>query len=166
VPRERRVPWGLLAGLAVAAAAAVLVVVTVAGGHSVPDGPVPVAWDHEPCGHCRMLVGEPAHAAQLITSDGEVVDFDDPGCLIHYLADRRPSVHRLWFHDSQSDRWLGPDQVRFRTGAITPMGFGLAAVADGPGTLDLDAARALLLGGGPVPPAGAAPSAPLSARDP
>src|SRR5262245_20768546 len=89
-----------LALAALGALVAVAVVALVLRGHPVPDGPVAVAWNQQPCAHCRMLVGEPRHAAELVTRDGDVEFFDDPGCLFHYLHEQTPDVHRLWFHDS------------------------------------------------------------------
>jgi copper chaperone NosL len=111
--------------------------------HAVPDQPTPIAYDREACAHCHMLIGEPRYAVQLVTRDGLVVDFDDPGCALSYLATARPAVHRLWFHDSRSDRWLAARDVRFVAGAETPMGYGLAAVdAATPDALTLEAATA------------------------
>jgi hypothetical protein len=93
-----------------------------------------------------MLVGEPSYAAQLVTTAGDVANFDDPGCLLHYLDEHAPPVHRLWFHDSAADRWLPPADVGFVSGASTPMGYGLAAVpATTPGAISLDDARRRLL---------------------
>lgn len=127
------------------AATVALLVLLVACGRRVPDGPEPVAWDHQPCAHCRMLVGEPAYAAQLITTDGDVVHFDDPGCLVRYLADRKPAVHRLWFHDSTGPGWLAGDAAGFVPSATSPMGYGFAAVPRGTaGAVDLATARRTL----------------------
>jgi hypothetical protein len=106
-------------------AAAVVHVVSAAG--ELPDAPLPVAWDREVCGHCRMHVGEPRHAVQLVAQDGAVTHFDDVGCALRYLAERRPAIHRLWFH-GEGDTWLGADRVGFVTTAVTPMGSGLLAV--------------------------------------
>jgi copper chaperone NosL len=156
VARDRR-SIGLLVAVAAAGALVVaLVALAVARSGGVPDGPQPVVWNREPCGHCRMLVGEPGFAAQLITSDGTVVAFDDPGCLLRFLDERRPAVHRLWFHRHDGDGWLGPDEVAFRREAQTPMGYGLAAVERGaPGALDLEAARAWVRARDAAPPTGA-----------
>ena len=106
-----------------------------------PDDVQPIAWNQQACAHCQMLIGEPGHAAQLITEAGDVLSFDDPGCALRYLAERAPRVHRLWFHHAHAERWLAADAVAFTTGATTPMASGLAAVDRGAaGALDLAAA--------------------------
>jgi hypothetical protein len=88
-----------------------------------------------------MLVGEPAHAAQLITADGDVLVFDDPGCALRYVDERKPHVHRMWFHHGTAERWIPADRAGFLTGGRTPMGSGLLAVErDTQGALDLAAA--------------------------
>ena len=145
MPRD--VPWRGIAAVGALAAVALLVVALIARGRPVPDGPAEVAWNRQPCAHCRMLVGEPPHAAQLVTRGGDVLFFDDPGCLVRYRQAHAPEVHRLWFHDSTSDRWLSAAEVGFVGGATTPMGYGLAAVpAQTPGAIGLDAASARLAG--------------------
>ncbi len=146
---KRSVPWRVIAALAVVAALAGLIGALIVRGRPVPDGPVAVVWNHQACAHCRMSVGDPAYAAQLVTRDGDVAFFDDPGCLLHYLDDRAPEVHRVWFHDSTSDRWLSDAEVGFMTAtAGTPMGYGLAAVpAATPGAIDLGLARRRLTAG-------------------
>ena len=53
---------------------------------TLPQGPVPVVWDGEVCGHCKMHVGDPRFAAQLQTTAGDVLNFDDPGCLFEHLT--------------------------------------------------------------------------------
>ena len=116
--------------LVIVVAIAALVVVVVRGSGAPPDAPVPIAWDRETCGHCHMHIGEPRHAAQLVTVDGEVVSFDDPGCALDYLAARRPAIHRLWFH-GEGDRWIAADDVAFLETPSTPMGSGLIAVDAG-----------------------------------
>lgn len=123
-------------------AVGVLLAALILRGRPLPDHPVPIVWNREPCAHCRMLVGEPAFAAQLVTRSGDVAAFDDPGCLFHYLDDKKPDVHRIWFHDSTADRWLSPEEVGFVHGAQTPMNYGLAAVpAATPGAFGLHDAR-------------------------
>jgi len=140
MPRD--VPWFKLGAVAVVLALAGGIALLVRGSQQLPDEVQPIAWNRQPCAHCQMLVGEPAHAAQLITGEGEVLAFDDPGCALRYIDERTPTIHRLWFHHARADRWLTADEVAFTTGGDTPMGFGLLAVERGtPGALELEAAR-------------------------
>jgi copper chaperone NosL len=125
-----------------AAIAALALGIAVHRAQRTPETPQPIAWDREPCAHCHMLIGEQAYAAQLVTADGLVFSFDDPGCLMTFLDERKPEVHKIWLHDSRSDRWLEPAEAGFLP-AQTPMGYGLAAVPRGtPGAIDWDEARA------------------------
>lgn len=111
-----------------------------------PEGPQPIVWDREPCAHCRMLISDPAFAAQLHGADGEVESFDDPGCLFARLEARRPAVRALWFHHVREERWIRGDAVGFERIDPTPMNHGLGAVdAGAPGALSLEEARARVL---------------------
>ena len=111
----------------------------------LPTGPVPVAWDDEPCKECRMHVGEPGSAAQLQTRAGDVLNFDDPGCLLRWTSAHHPPTHAIYFHDSRSDRWLTARDTAFLPGAQTPMGYGLAAVQRGTaGAVSLREARRIV----------------------
>lgn len=143
---SREFPRSALVAFAAIAALIAVVVLVVRRGGTLPDGPEPVAWNRAPCAHCHMLVGEPPHAAQLITGDGDVLDFDDPGCLLLYIAQERPLIHRMWFHHSTEDRWLADGEVAFADAAVTPMGYRLIAVDAGtPGALTLEDAKQQVL---------------------
>jgi len=137
----REIPWIKLVVLGLLGGLIAVVTLVVRGGTAIPDELQPIEWNRQPCAHCQMLVGEPRHAAQLITATGEVLVFDDPGCALRYLEQRRPAVHRLWFHHGTEDRWIPSDRVGFTAGGTTPMGSGLVAVErDAPNALDLAAA--------------------------
>lgn len=117
-----------------------LVVVACARGGT---GPVPIAYDKEACAYCHMLIGDPRFAAQLVTDDGGAINFDDPGCLLRFIAEQHPRARAIWFRDSQRDRWLPAAEVGFVHAASTPMGWQLAAVDRGtPGALSYDEASA------------------------
>ena len=138
-PRRRLAPL-LAVPAALAGAVGLLVWLTEPGA-----GPAPVAWDREACGHCRMHVGDRHFAAQLVPAAGEPVNFDDPGCLFLYLDERASEPATLYFRHLTEDRWLARGEVGFLVGVErTPMGFGVAATAAGPGTLPLGEARAWL----------------------
>lgn len=124
----REVPWVKLVAMALIVAVVAAIVLIVRGGARVPDDLQPIAWNHQACAHCQMLVGDPHHAAQLITTEGDVLVFDDPGCALRYLDERAPRVHRMWFHHGTDDHWIPFDRTGFLTGGRTPMGSGLVAV--------------------------------------
>jgi hypothetical protein len=127
-----------LAGLAVAAT-------WLLRGEALPQGPVDLVYDHQTCAYCQMHVSEPAFAAEILTMQGEVLAFDDPGCLLLYLDEQRPQAHAIWFRHARRDRWISRDDVAFVRTDKSPMGFGVAAVERGtPASIPLEEARAVV----------------------
>ena len=146
---ERRLPWFRVVSFALVAALIGGVMALLRSGGGLPDAVQPIAWNRQPCVHCQMLIGEPRAAVQLVTTDGEVRSFDDPGCALRYLAEAQPAIHRMWFHHAHHDAWVPLAEVGFLTGGTTPMGTGLLAVeAAAPGALSVEAARARVLAPG------------------
>jgi copper chaperone NosL len=110
-----------------------------AGCSALPSEVQPIAWNAETCGHCHMLIGDPAFAAQVITSDGEVLSFDDPACAARYIRSHRARIHRAWFHAGRSSEWIALADVGFVKVATSPMGSGVMAVPRAtPGALTLE----------------------------
>ncbi|MFO0745870.1 MAG: hypothetical protein U1F43_09380 [Myxococcota bacterium] len=102
-------------GALIVGAAAVMLVIS--RGGALPEAPVALAWEREPCAQCHHAIGSEVSAAELVTSDGSVLAFDTPGCALSYLRTRKPHVHRLWFHVGPD--WLGGDDVRFAANGVT-----------------------------------------------
>ncbi len=103
-----------------------------------PASPV---WNRQSCDECRMALSDDRHAAQIVGADGRRRWFDDIGCLVLHLRDE-PAPKAIWVTDEASGAWLPAVEARFRFGASTPMGYGVAAGRGGDGmTFDaLDAA--------------------------
>ena len=109
---------------------------------TLAEGAVPVIWDREVCAHCKMHVGDPRFAAQLQTTDGKVLNFDDPGCLFDYLQSSEGTVHALYFRNHLEDGWLSEAEVGFLVAEDSPMGYGIRAVPKGtPDAQDVDWAK-------------------------
>lgn len=134
--------WAVAGWVAIALAAIAGFGASLAFSQALPEGPVEIVWDREACAHCRMHIGERAFAAQLQRRDGRVQNFDDPGCLLRYLASvPADEVHAVYFHHSRQARWLARDEVAFVDVAQSPMGFGLGAVHRGtPGSFPYEEA--------------------------
>ncbi|MFZ1866442.1 MAG: hypothetical protein WAU39_19640 [Polyangiales bacterium] len=130
----RVIRW-LLVGMVVAGVVAAIVRLNEA---KPPDGPVPIVWDREVCAFCKMHIGDPRFAAQLQTSEGEVVSFDDPGCLFEYMQSHHVPVHALYFRDYDGSGWLSGDEAGFLPVDDSPMGYGIRAVSKStPGAKDI-----------------------------
>ena len=128
--------------LLVIALVAVAVVAVRFNQVTLHEGAVPVVWDGEVCGDCKMHVGDPRFAAQLQTTSGDVLNFDDPGCLFDYLQSHEVSVHALYFRNYDGDGWLIESEVGFLPVEDSPMGYGIRAVPkDTPEAQDVDWAK-------------------------
>lgn len=90
-----------------------------------PEDPV---WGKQPCAHCAMLVSERRFAAQLVDG-GERRYFDDVGCMVLWMDERKAQGARAWVR--QGDGWVVARSARFAPGARTPMDFGFEAKAEG-----------------------------------
>jgi copper chaperone NosL len=137
----------VIKGLLLAIALVVVVVAFVRFNQvTLSDGPVPVVWDREVCANCKMHVGDPRFAAQLQTTEGDVLNFDDPGCLLDYLQANEISVHGLYFRNHAEDGWLPESEVGFLPVEGSPMGYGIRAVSkDTPEAQGIDWAKARVM---------------------
>lgn len=120
-----------LGPLLVAGALLAALVLALRWAQSPPVGPVEPSWSRTPCAHCGMLVGDPAHAAQLHTPAGEVRFFDDAGCLLLYAAEHPDEAGSAWFHHFREPRWIPEADAGFLAAEGTPMSYGLGAVDAG-----------------------------------
>jgi copper chaperone NosL len=95
--------------------------------------PPTVRFGEEACASCRMIISDERFAAALVTATGEVLKFDDIGCLIRQEADpARPEVVS-WVRNFQGQGWLKARDATFlhARSFASPMGYGLAALPPG-----------------------------------
>jgi copper chaperone NosL len=123
--------------------------------------PRPIAYGHDECAYCRMVVSDSRFAATLLTAKGRTVVFDSAECLAGYVAQEggtrgRDAVQSLWVSDYDHPGQLIPARrARFvrLEGPGSPMGKGFAAfrsdadarlVANGAATSGWDEVLALV----------------------
>ncbi len=119
------------------------------GGACTVPGPRPVVLGSEACAHCHMTVADDRFIAQLVTSTGKVLIYDDPGCLATALRDgvvADDQVRSLWVTnylepaallDANEAWFVQSDRVH------TPMASGLVAL---PSKAQADSLAAALSG--------------------
>ena len=97
--------------------------------------PQPIAYGHDECAYCRMVVADSRFAAALLTARGRTVVFDSPECLASYYAQEagnrgRGATQSIWVSDYDRPGNLIPARrARFLRlgGPASPMGKGLVA---------------------------------------
>lgn len=50
-----------------------------------PSGPAPIRYGKDECKHCKMTLTDQRFGAEIISSTGIVLKFDDMNCLVNYL---------------------------------------------------------------------------------
>ncbi len=98
-------------------------------------GPRPIAYGHDECAYCRMVVSDSRFAAALLTGKGRTVVFDSAECLAGYVAQEgsrrgNDAAQSLLVSDyDHPGRLIPARRARFLrlAGPGSPMGKGLAA---------------------------------------
>jgi copper chaperone NosL len=112
------------------------------------DRAVDPIWGKQPCEHCKMLVSHRASAAQLV-HDGERYYFDDVGCMVQWIDEKKLASPRAWVR--LGDGWVEADRATYHDGVMTPMDHGFVAGADGDVTWNDVRARVLAHAKGGAP---------------
>ena len=110
----------------------------------VKTGPEDIRFDREICYTCSMIISNPAFAAEVRGGeDMKLYKFGDFGEAVLFLEDKGWGENaELWVMDMDDKiTWLDARNVHYRTGVVTPMDYGLGAIAkDEKGAIDYQAA--------------------------
>jgi copper chaperone NosL len=115
------------------ARAGVLAVLVAACGVA---GPEPLGWNEATCSHCHMTLADRRFGAEIVTTRGRLLPFDDAGCAAEHLSSRAiglDEVSSIWVVDyTRPDTLIAATTATFVQSETfrTPMGSGLAATAD------------------------------------
>lgn len=95
------------------------------------SGPPRLRFGEIMCAECGMLVSEPRFAAAARTASGDVIAFDDTGCLLRHAGHAARLDWQLWVPAEPDGAWIDARTASFvhRADLATPMGYGLTAVA-------------------------------------
>ncbi len=77
---------------------------------------------------CAMTIKSQKHAAEVISPSGKTWFFDDMGCLIKWLEDKKFKEDAvLWTHVEDTDSWIDAKKAWYVLTDATPMGYGFGA---------------------------------------
>jgi copper chaperone NosL len=106
-------------------------------------GPVPLQWGKESCRHCHMTLADRRFGAEVITTRGRVLSFDDAGCAAEHLGSEEVAaaeVSSVWVIDyDHPDSLIAAGKAVFvrSSGFRTPMGSGVVATEDSVAAISL-----------------------------
>ncbi|MDO8896187.1 MAG: hypothetical protein Q7V19_00945 [Bacteroidales bacterium] len=113
--------------------AVILLLASNACKRNVDQSPREIHFDRDICVLCLMGLADPKYSAQSINTRGDIVWFDDLGCLIFFMES--PDWERFggetavsYIADSETGEWLKVEEAWYTYGKQTPMGYGYSAV--------------------------------------
>ena len=95
----------------------------------------PVAIEvNDMCSFCRMSISEKRYAAELIDSDEQAFKFDDIGCMVNFIKQKRnnASTQAIFVMDYERREWLPAESATYvRSSEFkTPMNGSIVAFKD------------------------------------
>ena len=96
------------------------------------DGPEPITFGRDTCGHCRMILSQPGFGGEIRDGKGVLSKYDDIGCLTAELAKMGAQVPTAWVEDHDSGKFvpLASAHLVRSSKVTTPMASGVLAFAD------------------------------------
>jgi copper chaperone NosL len=100
---------------------------------SCQTNPESIAYGHDECAHCRMIISDQKYGGELITQKGKLYKFDSIECMAAYYAGVSvPEVKSLWTIDfSNPGMWVKADDAFYlrSMNLPSPMGMFLSSYA-------------------------------------
>jgi len=118
------------------------------------EGAEEINYSRESCTMCGMIISDPHFATEIRSAkDKALVKFGDFGCAAQWLKSAKwedADIAEFWVMNSDDGTtWLDARKASFTSGAITPMDYGYAAVADArSGAVTFEEARKAVLSKG------------------
>ena len=115
---------------------AVITAVLFAACNRQPDySPRVINYERDICAQCLMGIADSLWAVQTINSHGEVLWFDDIGCLNDNMKTpnwkkfKDDGKIQIWVGNTEKGGWIDAKKAFFNYGKHTPMGYGYSAVS-------------------------------------
>jgi len=97
-------------------------------------GPADIDTKTDVCARCRMSIDTLAHAAEIVTAEGDIRKYDSLGCLLDDYRELTKAGRRLagtWVIDYNTKGWVKAENASYALADLPTdhMGFGAAATA-------------------------------------
>ena len=110
-----------------------LLLLAYACSSTVDQSPREINFDRDVCVNCLMGLADQKYSVQSINQYGDVLWYDDLGCLVQYMDTEdwvkyKGETAKLWIGDCETGEWLDVKKAWYRYGDRTPMGYGYGAL--------------------------------------
>ena len=94
--------------------------------------PLPIKLNKTNDTECAMLIKTEENAAEVVAPNGDTWFFDDPGCMVKWLQDKKwKDKATLWVHTIDTKRWIKAQNAKFTTTYHSAMHYGFGAKEKG-----------------------------------
>ncbi len=99
---------------------------------NVEHKPLPIKLNKTNDTQCAMLIETQINAAEVVAPDGRTWFFDDPGCMLLWLKDKKwKDKATLWVYTIDTNRWIKAQDAHYSTTYHSAMHYGFGAKEKG-----------------------------------
>lgn len=84
-----------------------------------------VKLNRDICTRCTMIISDPRYVSQVVMKN-ETKVFDDIGCAVHWVKDKKIKNFKIYVKDSDSNRYINAKDAYYSSGN-SPMGYNFLA---------------------------------------
>ena len=95
---------------------------------NIKQKPLPIKLGFTNDIECKMLIKEINNSAQVISPKGKTWFFDDPGCMVLWLKNKKfKDKAKLWVHTIDTGKWIDARKAWYGIKDHTAMHYGFGA---------------------------------------
>ncbi len=113
----------------------IVLMLAVSCTHAPDYSPRRINYERDICAQCLMGIADSLWAVQAINAQGDVLWFDDIGCLNEYMKTpnwkkfKDDGKVKIWVGNTEKGGWIDATKAYYNFGRHTPMGYGYSAVS-------------------------------------
>ncbi len=101
-------------------------IVRVEGNRDMKPLPIKLGFTNDI--QCKMLIEDINNSAEVVSPDGDTWFFDDPGCFVLWLEDKKfKDKAKIWVYTIDTNRWIDGRKAWYGIKDRTAMHYGFGA---------------------------------------